>query len=87
MSSPWEKVLRKIAGGRERLWTRSRRQAALREIEEQFHLRLTEEEVFRAATLFFSLLSEDALIRKEVVAQEVHRQLLTLEQEEEKSVV
>ena len=77
----------KIAGDQERFLTRSRRQAALREIEEQFHLRLTEEEVFRAATLFFSLLSEDALIRKEVVAQEVHRQLLTLEQEEEKSVV
>jgi len=43
--------------------------------------------VFRAATLFFSLLSGYSLIRKEVVAQEVRRQLAMLDEEEEKSGV
>ncbi len=86
MSSPWDTVL-KNSEEPERLWSQSRREAALREIEEQFHLHLTEEEVFRAATLFFSLLSGYSLIRKEVVAQEVHRQLAMLDEEEEKSGV
>jgi hypothetical protein len=87
MSSLLDKVWQKITGDRGRLWSRSRRQVALREIEEQFHLRLTEEEVFRAATLFFSLLSGYSLIRKEVVANEVHRQLALIAEEEEKSGV
>ncbi len=86
MSSPWDTVL-KNSEEPERLWSQSRREAALREIEEQFHLHLTEEEVFRAATLFFSLLSGYSLIRKEVVAQEVRRQLAMLDEEEEKSGV
>jgi hypothetical protein len=75
MASPWDKLLQKIGRDRGRLWTRSRRRAALREIEGQFHLRLTEEEVFQAATLFLSLLAEQSLINKEAVAQEVRRQL------------
>jgi hypothetical protein len=86
MVSPFAKIL-KITGGRGRLWSRSCRQAALREMEEQFDLRLTEEEVFRAATLFFSLLSGYSLIRKEVVANEVHRQLAMSVEEEEKDIV
>ena len=60
----------------ERFLDHTRRQAALRELEEQFNLRLTEEEVFRAVTLFFSLLAEGAFVNKEIVTQEVRRQLL-----------
>ena len=86
MLSPFAKIL-KMTGGRGRLWSRSRRKAALQEIEEQFDLRLTEEEVFRAATLFFSLLSGYSLIRKEVVANEVHRQLALSAEEEEKGII
>ncbi len=85
--SHWNTIVQKIRGDRKRFWSRSRRQAALREIEEQFHLQLTEEEVFRAATLFFSLLSNDSLVSKETVAHEVHRQLAMIAEEEEKSVV
>ena len=87
MSSLWDTVLRRNSKEPERLWTQARRQAALRELEEQFHLHLTEEEVFRAATLFFSLLSSSALIRKEVVVQEVHRQLALSDEEVEKNTV
>jgi hypothetical protein len=66
----------------------ARRQAALREIEERFNLRLTEEEVFQAASLFFSLLTEGSFVNREAVTQEVYRQLLvhtSLVQEAKKS--
>lgn len=73
--------------GPEQLWTPARREAALRELEEQFHLRLTEEEVFRAAALFFSLLSSYSLISKDGVVQEVHRQLALTDEGAEKNLV
>ena len=81
MSLPWDTVPPKTEEGQERLWTQARRQEALRAIEEQFNLRLTEEEVFRAATLFFSLLVDGALVNKAIIAQEVRRQLLLDAQE------
>ncbi|HEV8713594.1 MAG TPA: hypothetical protein VGX03_12300 [Candidatus Binatia bacterium] len=86
MSFPPDSGVQKISEEPERFWSQSRREAALQEIEQQFHLHLTEEEVFRAATLFFSLLSEYSLIRKEAVAYEVHRRLAMID-EEEKSIV
>ena len=86
MSSPPDIALRKNNEEPERLWSQSRREAALRELEERFRLRLTEEEVFRAATLFFSLLSDYSFVRKEAVAHEVHRRLAALD-EEEKSIL
>jgi hypothetical protein len=44
-------------------------------LEERFHTRLSEEEVFQAASLFFSLLADGAFIDKDAIRQEVRRQL------------
>jgi len=60
-----------------RFFDHSRRQAALRELEEQFHLQLTEEDVFRAASLFFALLADGAFVNKGLIAQEVQRRILS----------
>lgn len=68
-------MLKRLREDRQRLLTRARRWAALQEIEDQFHLCLSEEEVFRAATLFLSLLSEDSLIDKHAVAQRMRDEL------------
>jgi hypothetical protein len=60
----------------ERFFDHSRRQAALREMEEQFQLQLTEEDVFRAASLFFALWADGAFVNKELISQAVHRRIL-----------
>ena len=60
-----------------RFFAHSRRQAALRELEEQFHLQLTEGDVFRAASLFFALLADGAFVNKGLIAQEVQRRILS----------
>lgn len=89
MPSSLDTLLAWLRGDRGRLWSRSRRRAALREIEEQFHLRLTEKEVFEAATLFLALLADHALIDKEAVARQVRAQWVEQhdnDEEEKKSV-
>jgi hypothetical protein len=82
MSSLW-KALRWLRGDRQKHWSRADRQAALRELEKRFHLRLTEEAVFQAATLFFALLSDETFINREVIAQKVRRQFSAHANEQE----
>lgn len=54
-----------------RLWTDDRRGAAIRELEHRFRMQISEQDVFRAATLFFGLLTDGAFIDKEEVARRV----------------
>jgi hypothetical protein len=77
MSFTWKKLLPGLRRDDEKHWSHARRQAALRELEERFHLHLTEEEVFQAASLFLALLSQGVFIDRDAVTQEVHRQLAT----------
>lgn len=60
-----------------RFFDHLQRQVALRELEEQFHLQLTEKDVFRAASLFFALLADGAFVNKGLITQEVHRRILS----------
>lgn len=76
MAAPREAMVTPCSRDEECLWSDVHRRAALREIEEQFHLRLTEEEVFRAATLFFSLLSGHSVIDKSAVIQRMRGELV-----------
>ena len=76
MSSLKNTVLQNPSEEGERFFDHSRRQAALREMEEQFQIQLTEEDVFRAALLFFALLADGAFVNKELIVQEVHRRIL-----------
>lgn len=87
MSSLWQTVLQQLRGDHKKPWNEARRQAALREIEEQYHVCLTEEEVFRAATLFLALLSEYSFIHKDAIVHEVRRQLRMLDEEEQESTL
>jgi hypothetical protein len=87
MASRLQTFLQHLRGNYEKQWDDARRRAALREIEEQFQVRLTEEEVFRAATLFLALLSEYSFIHKDAVVHEVHRHLRLLEEEEQESTL
>lgn len=77
MSFAWKKLLPGLRSDHEKHWSHARRQAALRELEERFHLHLTEEEVFQAASLFLALLSQGVFIDRGAVTQEVRRQLAT----------
>lgn len=45
-------------------WTDEQRQAALATLAAQFQMTITEEEVYRAATLFFALSRDGAFIEK-----------------------
>lgn len=53
----------------------AQRAAALRALEDEFAMTLTEAQVFQAAWLFLSLVSSSALVDPAAVAHEVHSQL------------
>ena len=53
----------------------AQRAAALRALEDEFAMTLTEAQVFQAARLFLSLVSSSALVDPAAVAHEVHSQL------------
>jgi hypothetical protein len=76
MSSTENIILQNPNEDDERFFDHSHRQAALRELEEQFHLQLTERDVFRAASLFFALLADGAFVNKGFIIHEVQRQIL-----------
>ena len=53
----------------------ARRSAALRALEDEFAMTLTEAQVFQTARLFLSMVSSSALIDPAAIAHEVHGQL------------
>ena len=64
----------------ERFLDHTQRATALRALEDEFDMTLTEAEAFQAARLFFSLVSSSALINTKALTQEVHSQLAQLAQ-------
>ena len=52
----------------------AQRAVALRALEDEFAMTLTETQVFQAARLFLSLVSSSALIDPAAIAHEVHSQ-------------
>ena len=69
-----ENTMSKTILKREAQWTEEQRQSALLELEQRFHTRLTEQEVFQAAALFLGLLREGVFIDKTSVALRVHHE-------------
>ena len=59
----------------ERFLDHRQRAAALRALEDEFDIGLTEAEALQAARLFFSLVASSALINTKALTQEVHGQL------------
>ena len=59
-----------------RPWTDDRRAAEIRELEHRFGMQISEQDVFRAATLFFGLLTDGTFIAKEEVARRVRSELV-----------
>ena len=82
MFSRWKTLLRRLRGDRT-FCNCAQRQVALRELEDRFHMRLSEEEVFQAAALFFALLADNAFINRDIIAQEVRRQFSSYTDEPE----
>lgn len=64
----------------ERFLDHTQRAAALRALEDEFDMTLTEAEAFQAARLFFALISSSALINTKALTQQVHSQLTQLAQ-------
>ena len=62
----------------ERFLDHRQRAAALRALEDEFDMTLTEAEALQAARLFFSLVSSSALINTKVLTREVDSQLAQL---------
>ena len=59
----------------ERFLDHRQRAAALRALEDEFDIGLTEAEALQAARLFFALVASSALINANALTQEVHDQL------------
>ena len=64
----------------ERFLDHRQRAAALRALEDEFDMTLTEAEAHQAARLFFSLVASSALINTTLLTREVHSQLAELSQ-------
>jgi len=58
------------------VWNAAQRQAALDALAQQFHMTITEAEVFQAATLFFALLREGAFVEQGRIAARMQEDLL-----------
>lgn len=56
-------------------WNEAQRQAALDALAHQFHMTITEEEVFQAATLFFALLRDGAFVEQGKIVARMREEL------------
>ncbi len=56
-------------------WSETQRQATLDTLAHQFHMTITEEEVFQAATLFFALLRDGAFVEQGKIVARMQEEL------------